>query len=304
MPYGPDFLPVPAPGDPPPVTRFAPTPSGYLHLGHAYSALLAWEAARVAGGSFLLRIEDIDQARCRAEFEQGIHEDLRWLGLDWDGPVRRQSVHLDVYREAIDHLERQGVLYPCFCTRRQIRAEIANAGQAPHGPAGEAVYPGICRSLTEAERHRRIDGGEPFALRLDVTRALELTGPLTWHDLRAGTMRAAPEALGDVVLSRKDAPTSYHLAVSVDDGLQGVTLVTRGEDLFHATHVHRLLQALIGLPTPRYYHHNLIADSNGLRMAKRNRAVTLRTLRHSGRRPDEIWSLIGLPEPQPTAEAG
>jgi glutamyl-Q tRNA(Asp) synthetase len=302
MPYGTDFLPTPAPGDPPSVTRFAPTPSGYLHLGHAYSALLAWEAARVAGGSFLLRIEDIDQARCRAEFEQGIYEDLRWLGLDWDGPVRRQSEHLDVYRQAIEHLEREGVLYPCFCTRRQIRAEIANAGQAPHGPAGEGIYPGICRSLTEAERQRRIDGGEPFALRLDVARALDRTGPLTWHDLRAGVVRVAPEALGDAVLSRKDVPTSYHLAVSVDDGLQGVTLVTRGEDLFHATHVHRLLQALLGLPTPRYYHHNLIADSNGLRMAKRNRAVTLRTLRHSGRRPDDIWNLIGLPEPRP-AEA-
>jgi len=209
-----------------------------------------------------------------------------------------------LYDEALDRLDQLGVLYPCFCTRRRIRAEIAHAGQAPHGPAGEALYPGICRSLSAAERRRRVAAGEPFALRLDVERALALTGPLSWHDLRAGPVEATPESLGDVVLARKDVPSSYHLAVTVDDAEQGVTLVTRGEDLFHATHVHRLLQALLELPEPRYYHHNLIADSTGLRLAKRNRAVTLRTLRQSGRRPDELWSLLGLPEPAPAAPVG
>jgi len=216
--------------------------------------------------------------------------------------VRRQSEQLDDYRQMLERLHDLGVLYPCFCTRRQIRAEIAHAGQAPHG-ASETIYPGICRSLGDAERARRVAAAEPFALRLDVARAMALTGPLIWRDVRAGTVRAAPEQLGDVVLARKDVPTSYHLAVTVDDAMQGVTLVTRGEDLFHATHVQRLLQALLGLPTPRYYHHNLIADSTGLRLAKRNRAMTLRTLRQSGRRPDDIWRLIGLPDPVPAAAA-
>ncbi len=301
---GADFLPLPQPGDQPTVTRFAPTPSGYLHLGHAYAALVAWESARAAGGRFLLRIEDIDQSRCRPEFEQGILEDLRWLGLEWDGHPLRQSERMLVYDQALDSLDRQGVVYPCFCTRRRIRAEIAHAAQAPHGPAGEAVYPGICRSLSAPERQRRIAAGEPFALRLDIGRALALTGPLTWFDLRAGATRARPELLGDVVLARKDVPSSYHLAVTIDDAAQAVTLVTRGEDLFQATHIHRLLQALLELPAPRYYHHNLIADSTGLRLAKRNRAVTLRTLRQSGRRPEEIWALLGLPEPAPAMPEG
>jgi glutamyl-Q tRNA(Asp) synthetase len=298
MPKGPDFLPLPEPGDPPTVTRFAPTPSGYLHIGHAYAALVAWEAARSVGGRYLLRLEDIDRQRCRPEFEQGICDDLRWLGLHWDGPVVRQSDRMDLYDQALTQLDRLGVMYPCFCTRKGIRAEIAHAGQAPHGPA-EAVYPGICRSLGVDERRRRIQADEPFALRLDVARALELTGPLTWYDVRAGTVEARPEMLGDVVLARKDIPTSYHLAVTVDDARQGVSLVTRGEDLFQATHVHRLLQALLGLRTPRYYHHNIVADANGLRLAKRNQATTLRLLRQSGRSPDEVWRLLGLPDPSP-----
>jgi glutamyl-Q tRNA(Asp) synthetase len=301
---GPDFLPLPAADSAPPVTRFAPSPTGYLHLGHAYAALFAWEAARAGGGRFVLRIEDIDPGRCRAEFEQGIYDDLRWLGLAWDGPAWRQSEHMGDYAQALDRLDRLGVLYPCFCTRQQIRVEIAHAGQAPHGPAGEALYPGICRALTVDERRRRIAARAPYALRLNVERALDLTGRLTWHDLRVGEVEADPGLLGDVVLARKDVPTSYHLAVTVDDAAQGVTLVTRGEDLFEATHVHRLLQALLGLPTPAYYHHNLIADSTGLRLAKRNRAVTLRTLRHSGKQPDDVWRLIGLPEPVPAAVAG
>lgn len=301
---GSDFLPLPGSGETSPVTRFAPSPSGYLHLGHAYAALVAWESARAAGGRFLLRIEDIDPGRCRAEFEQGIRDDLAWLGLTWDGEPLRQSEHIPVYGAAIEHLERLGVVYPCFCTRRKIRAEIAHAAQAPHGPGGEMLYPGICRSLPVSERQARIRSGEPFAIRLDVRKALRLTGPLTWRDLRAGLVEAAPEEFGDVVLARKDAPTSYHLAVTVDDARQEVTLVTRGEDLFHATHVHRLLQALLGLATPTYYHHNLIADSTGLRLAKRNRAITLRTLRQSGRRPDDIWRLIGLPDAQPLQATG
>lgn len=295
---GSDFLPLPEIDDGSTVTRFAPSPSGYLHLGHAYAALVAWESARAAGGRFLLRLEDIDRARCRVEFEQGIQDDLGWLGLHWDGEVVRQSARMAHYDAALDRLDQLSVLYPCFCTRRRIRAEIAHAAQAPHG-AGELLYPGICRHLAPQERRQRIAAGEPFALRLDTARAHTLAGPLGWHDLRAGEVEARPELLGDVVLARKDVPSSYHLAVTVDDAAQGVSLVTRGEDLFQATHMHRLLQALLELPTPAYYHHNLIADSTGLRLAKRNRAVTLRTLRHSGRRPDDIWKLLGLPEPRP-----
>ena len=294
---GSDFLPVPTAGEPPQVTRFAPSPSGYLHLGHAYSALFGYEAARYSGGRFLLRIEDIDQQRCRPEFEQGIYEDLGWLGIHWDGEVRRQSDHLGTYRAALDDLRGLGVVYPCFCTRRQIRQEVDEAGRAPHGPSGEALYPGICRNLDPAEAAARMRGGEPYALRLDVAKALARTGPLFWDDIRAGRIAADPLSLGDVVLARKDTPTSYHLAVTVDDHLQEVTLVTRGEDLFHATHVHRLLQALLGLRTPRYYHHNLIADSSGQRIAKRNRAITLRHLRDCRRTPDDVWRMIGLGAP-------
>ena len=294
---GSDFLPVPTEGEPPQVTRFAPSPSGYLHLGHAYSALFGYEAARYSGGRFLLRIEDIDRQRCRPEFEQGIYEDLGWLGIHWDGEVRRQSDHLGTYRAALDDLRGLGVVYPCFCTRRQIRQEVDEAGRAPHGPSGEALYPGICRHLDPAEAAARMRGGEPYALRLDVAKALARTGPLFWDDIRAGRIAADPLSLGDVVLARKDTPTSYHLAVTVDDHLQEVTLVTRGEDLFHATHVHRLLQALLGLRTPRYYHHNLIADSSGQRIAKRNRAITLRHLRDCRRTPDDVWRMIGLGAP-------
>lgn len=289
-----DFLPIRQPSGVPHVTRFAPSPTGYLHLGHAYSALFAFEAARSTGGKFLLRVEDIDRQRCRREFEQGILEDLGWIGIAWDGPVRRQSEHPHVYRAALNRLGELGVVYPCFCTRQQIRIEVDQAGRAPHGPSGEALYPGICRGLNFAESASRIDNGEPYALRLDVAKALARTGPLTWEDCRAGVIAADPLSLGDVVLARKDVPTSYHLAVTVDDHLQGVTLVTRGEDLFHATHVHRLLQALLELRTPRYYHHNLVADSSGQRLAKRNQAMTLRHVRECRRSPDEVWRMIGL----------
>lgn len=277
------------------VTRFAPSPTGHLHLGHAHSALVGWQAARRAGGRFLLRIEDIDQTRCRPEFTAAILEDLVWLGLDWDGPVRIQSEHLADYRDALDRLERQGLLYPCFCTRADIKAEVARADAAPHGPEGP-LYPGTCRTLAPAEREARMASGAAFALRLDVARALALGGRQSWQDEVAGTIAADPPSHGDVVLARKDTPTSYHLAVTVDDALQGVTLVTRGEDLFAATHIHRLLQAVLGLPTPRYRHHPLITDASGRRFAKRDRAMTLRRLRESGRSPAEVRAMAGFAE--------
>ncbi len=271
------------------VTRFAPSPTGLLHLGHARSALAGWQAARDSGGRFLLRIEDIDAGRCREEFVAAIFEDLAWLGLTWEQPVRRQSQHFADYRAALDMLERCGLIYPCFCTR----ADIAAAITAPHGPEGP-VYPGTCRHLTDDECDRRIMTGQPYALRLKVHKALTLTGPLLWHDDDAGTVAADPLSLGDVVLARKDVPTSYHLSVTVDDHLQGITLVTRGMDLFHATHIHRLLQALLGYATPRYRHHALVVDAQGRRLAKRDKAMTLRALRQVGRTPAEIRALAGF----------
>ena len=268
------------------VTRFAPSPTGYLHLGHVRSALEGWCAAREAGGRFLLRIEDIDATRCRPEYEAGILEDLRWVGLDWDGPVRRQSEHLDDYRAALAHLDAKGLLYPCFCTRREIQAEIVRAGGAPQGELG-APYPGTCRGLSAAERQARTQAAPDYALRLDVAAALARTGPLHWHEGES-CMAADPTALGDVVLARKEVPTSYHLAVTVDDAWQGVTLVTRGADLIAATHIHRLLQALLDVPTPRYRHHPLLLDNSGRRLAKRDRALTIRAMRESGMIPEEV----------------
>jgi glutamyl-Q tRNA(Asp) synthetase len=277
------------------VTRFAPSPTGDLHLGHAYAALVGWHAARSAGGRFLLRIEDIDRSRCRPEFTAGILRDLAWLGLDWDGPVRIQSEHFDDYRAALERLAAQGLLYPCFCTRAAIKAEVARAAAAPHGAEGPP-YPGTCRTLDAAERQRRMAAGEAFALRLDVARAVARTGPLWWEDESAGLVAADPASHGDVVLARKDTPASYHLAVTVDDALQGVTLVTRGEDLFAATHIHRLLQALLALPAPRYRHHRLLTDESGRRFAKRDRAATLTALREAGRTPAEVRAMAGYPE--------
>ncbi len=279
------------------VTRFAPSPTGHLHLGHAYSALFA---ARAAGpeGRLLVRIEDIDRGRCRPEFAEAILEDLAWLGLVWEQPVRRQSEHMDDYAAALARLETRGLIYPCFCTRADIAREIAAAGAAPHlaqqtGPDGP-VYPGLCRRLSTAEAQRRRDAGEPFALRLRMEAALAGAGPLTWTDREAGTVTAEPQLFGDVVLARKDTPTSYHLAVTVDDALAGVTLVTRGRDLFAATHVHRLLQALLDLPTPAYHHHRLLLGESGERLAKRDRAATLRSLREAGRTPAEVRAMVGM----------
>jgi len=277
----------------PETTRFAPSPSGRLHLGHAHSALFTARAA--AGGRFLLRIEDIDLGRCRPEHEAGILEDLAWLGLTWETPVRRQSEHFADYRAALDRLRGEGLVYPCFCTRREIAAEIARAGSAPHGPDGP-LYPGTCRRRSEDERAERLAAGEPHAWRLDLAEASRRTGPLTWHDLGAGEQAARPELLGDAVLARKEVPTSYHLAVTVDDALQEIGLVTRGQDLFHATHLHRLLQALLGLPVPRWHHHALLSDAEGKRLAKRHDALSLAALRAAGRSPAEVRALAGFPD--------
>lgn len=262
------------------VTRFAPSPTGRLHAGHGYSALMAHDFARARGGRFLLRIEDIDQGRCRTEHVQAILDDLRWLGIAWDGPVVFQSERMVVYAEALERLKALGVAYPCFCTRADIAREIAASQSAPHGPDGP-LYPGTCRGLSDAQRAARL-ATEDHAWRIDTARAAALAGPLEWHDASAGRVVADPLSLGDVVLARKDAGTSYHLAVTVDDAEQGVTDVVRGTDLFHATHVHRLLQALLGLPTAEYHHHPLLVGEDGKRLAKRDGAPTLAALREDG----------------------
>ena len=267
-------------------TRFAPSPSGELHLGHAYSALFSAAAAGPAG-RFLLRIEDIDKGRCRPEFEEAIHRDLAWLGLDWPRPVMRQSERLVAYRADLDRLSEAGLLYPCFCTRKDIRREIASSAAAPHGPEGP-LYPGLCRGLDANEQAERLDAGQVFALRLDVHEAIRRCGQLTWWEEGEGQQPARPELLGDVVLARKDIGTSYHLAVVVDDAEQEITLVTRGEDLRHATHLHRLLQALLDLPVPRWFHHPLLRDKLGERLAKRHDALSLRALRERGETPDSL----------------
>ncbi len=258
------------------VTRFAPSPTGRLHLGHAYSALLAYDFARERDGTFLLRIEDIDPGRVRAEYVGGIIEDLLWLGLEWDGEMPYQSERLDIYAEALERLKAAGLLYPCFCTRADIAASVA----APQGPDGP-LYPGTCRGLGEADLAR------PHAWRLDVAKAAAQAGPLYWMDGHT-EVQAEPQRFGDVVLARKDAPASYHLAVTIDDAAQGVTDVVRGRDLFAATDVHRLLQALLELPTPAYHHHDLLIDAEGRRLAKRHGAPTLADLRAAGVDPAQL----------------
>lgn len=273
------------------VSRFAPSPTGYLHLGHAYSALFSYEKAMDSGGQFLLRIEDIDQGRSRIEFEQQIFEDLGWLGLTWPIPVRRQSEHFKDYKAALDTLLSMGLVYPCFCTRKEIQTEIRAAGGAPHGPDGP-IYPGTCRKLSDDQRSTLIDQGTPYAYRLDMEKSLARTVTLTWQDVIAGNVKANPEKFGDVVIARKDTPTSYHLAVTVDDHLQDVTLVTRGRDLFEATDIHCLLQKLLNLNTPNYYHHALILDDDGGRLAKRNDSASIKTLREEGASPEDIRGMI------------
>ncbi len=277
------------------ITRFAPSPTGYLHVGHAYSASLAYRKALEAGGRFILRIEDIDQTRCRSEYEAALFEDLSWIGLEWEQPVRRQSDHLGDYTAVLDRLFDQGLIYPCFCTRKEIAAEIAQSPSAPHGPDGP-VYPGTCRHITAAEQEEKFSSDAPYALRLNMARALEMVdvSSLYFEELEKGFIRCDPARFGDVVLARKETPTSYHLAVTLDDALQGVSLVVRGQDLFDATHLHRLLQHLLMLPTPKYLHHGLVSDMKGRRLAKRDKAATLRDMRANGYSPEEVRKLIGF----------
>jgi glutamyl-Q tRNA(Asp) synthetase len=285
------------------VLRFAPSPNGYLHLGHAYSALLNADMTRDRGGRLLLRIEDIDSDRCRPEYEEAIYHDLRWLGLSWQEPVRRQSAHFADYEMAIDRLEAEGLLYPSFESRRELTAlaaELDRQGGWPRDPDGVPIYPGRARRLSAAERQRRRAAGEPFALRLAMDKAMARAGVLTWTETGAGPggqtglITAAPQMWGDVVLARKDAPSSYHLAAVVDDALQGVTDVVRGRDLFWATGIHRLLQALLGLPEPTYHHHRLVLDEAGQKLAKSTQATGLRELRATGLQSSDIRRMVGL----------
>jgi glutamyl-Q tRNA(Asp) synthetase len=291
----------------PPVFRFAPSPNGYLHLGHALSALLNSDMAQATGGRLLLRIEDIDTARCRPEYETAIHEDLAWLGLAFEAPVRRQSEHYEDYRAAFGHLEAMELVYPSFESRAEI-ARLVAAKEAvapstrpwPRDPDGAPLYPGDAKMMAAQDKKRRMDAGEPYALRLDMTAAMARAGKLTWVETgsgpngETGTIAADPAVWGDVILARKETPTSYHLAVVVDDAAQGVSDVVRGRDLFHATAVHRLLQALLGLPQPRYHHHRLILDADGSKLSKSSQSTGLRELRARGVTPAEIRRMAGL----------
>ena len=288
----------------PPVFRFAPSPNGHLHLGHAYSALLNFDLARQSGGRFLLRIEDIDATRCKPEFEAAIYEDLAWLGIDWEQPVRRQSEHFDDYRAAIDQLSARGLVYPSFESRAEITRLVVQRetdGVWPRDPDGAPLYPGAAKSLSADQRVRLLESGMPYALRLDMAAAWAGVGGLAWiehgegPDRETGTVAARPEAWGDVILARKETPTSYHLSVVIDDALQGVTDVVRGQDLFWSTSVHRLLQQLLGLPAPAYRHHRLILDPAGQKLSKATEARGLRELRAAGATPADIRRLVGLP---------
>jgi len=289
---------------PPPVFRFAPSPNGYLHLGHAFSALLNLDLARQTGGRLLLRIEDIDLTRCKPEFETAIYEDLTWLGIAWDEPVRRQSEHLADYREALEKLSAQNLVFPSFETRGEIAKLVAQreaSGRWPRDPDGAPLYPGTAKLLSSDERARLLGSDAPYALRLDMAAACARAGDLFWAehgegpDGEIGAVAARPEAWGDVVLARKETPTSYHLSVVVDDALQGVTEVVRGQDLFWSTSVHRLLQQLLGLPQPAYRHHRLILDAAGGKLSKSTEATGLRELRAGGATPADIRRLVGLP---------
>jgi len=280
----------------PPGFRFAPSPNGYLHLGHALSAVLNAHKAKAAGGRMLLRIEDIDETRCRPEYETAIYEDLAWLGLRWEEPVWRQSQHYADYQAALGRLQTMGLTYRAY----ESRTEIARAAIG-HDPDGAPLFPGRHNTLlSTAERTHRIDTGKPYAVRLDVAAALKRVGPLLWTETgtgpagESGAVAANPAAWGDVILARKETPTSYHLAVVVDDAAQGVTDVVRGQDLFHATSVHRLLQALLGLPQPRYHHHRLVLDTDGKKLSKSTSATGLRELRSRGLNPTDIRKLVGL----------
>lgn len=279
------------PMDSPVVTRFAPSPTGRLHLGHA---LAAWEARSLADrfdGRCVLRMEDIDRTRCREEFVTGILEDLTWLGIRFDGVVMVQSERLACYEQALQQLRNLGVLYPCFCTRKEIAEEVAAMGGAPQGGCVD-VYPGTCRQLDQSRRQELMASGKPFSWRLDCRAAARITGALRWRDLRFGDQVCHPEELGDVILGRKDCAASYHIAVVTDDAAQGVTHVSRGEDLFPVTGIHRTLQALLGLPVPLWYHHRLVKDASGKRLAKRDKSMSLQEMRSAGATPQDIFRLM------------
>ena len=289
---------------PPPVFRFAPSPNGSLHLGHAYSALLNFDLARRTGGRFLLRIEDIDITRCKPEFETAIYEDLAWLGMTWETPVRRQSEHLADYRDALEKLSAQGLVYPGFESRAEIArlvAERESGAPWPRDPDGAPLYPGAAKLLSSEERARLLESDAPYTLRLDMAAACARAGALSWiehgegPDGETGTVAARPEAWGDVILARKETPTSYHLSVVTDDALQGVSEVVRGQDLFWSTSVHRLLQQRLGLPQPAYRHHRLIRDGSKRKLSKSTKATGLRELRAGGATPADIRRLVGLP---------
>jgi glutamyl-Q tRNA(Asp) synthetase len=287
----------------PPVFRFAPSPNGYLHLGHALSALLNADLARANTGRLLLRIEDIDTARCRPQYETAIYDDLAWLGLHWESPIRRQSEHWYSYRSALAQLEAMGLIYPSFESRAEIARLVTDReahGPWPRDPDGAPLYPGHAKNMSVAERNRRIEAGEPYALRLDMRAAMLRAGTMTWLETGAGpggetgTVAADPSLWGDVILARKETPTSYHLAVVVDDAAQGVTDVVRGRDLFHATAVHRLLQSLLGLGAPRYHHHRLVLDERGNKLSKSTQSTGLRELRARGVTLSDVRRLTGL----------
>ena len=286
----------------PPVFRFAPSPNGYLHLGHALSALLNFEMARAAGGRLLLRIEDIDATRCKPEFEAAIYEDLEWLGVSWEHPVRRQSEHLDDYRAALAKLEAMRLTFPSFESRAEIAHMVGDReshARWPRDPDGAPIYPGTARQMPEVDRAARLASGDAYAIRLDMDKAMEWTGPLHWTETGSGSLgetgavAAEPGAWGDVIVGRKETPTSYHLSVAIDDALQGVTRVVRGQDLFWSTSVHRVLQAVLGLPAPAYHHHRLLLDADGKKLSKSTRSTGLRELRAAGMTPADIRRLVG-----------
>ncbi|MDB5595104.1 MAG: gluQ [Hyphomicrobiales bacterium] len=282
-----------------PVFRFAPSPNGYLHIGHAYSALRNFEMARAHDGRFLLRIEDIDTDRCRPDFEQAIYEDLTWLGITWEKPVLRQSEHFSDYARTVERLQDQGLLYPCFCTRLDISRVVSGVRDWPRDPDGAPIYPGTCRQLSQEERNRRLASGQRAALRIDMSQAIFEAGMLLgWCEYGEGEeprdVRAEPMLWGDTVLARKDIPTSYHVSVVIDDARQGITDVVRGKDLFNATSLHRLLQALLDLPAPRYHHHDLLRDAAGQKLSKSTRAKSIRTLRAEGVKPEDVRRRLGF----------
>jgi glutamyl-Q tRNA(Asp) synthetase len=290
---------------PPPVFRFAPSPNGYLHLGHALSALLNFDLAGQSGGRLLLRLEDIDTVRCKPEFETAIYQDLAWLGITWEEPVRRQSRHFADYRAAVETLSAQGLVYPGFESRAEIAgllAQRAAGGPWPRDPDGAPLYPGTAKRLSPDARARLLESGAAYALRLDMAAACARAGSLGWTERGEGAagetvaVAARPQAWGDVILARKETPTSYHLSVVVDDALQGVTDVVRGQDLFWSTSVHRLLQELLGLPAPVYRHHRLVLDAAGQKLSKSTAATGLRELRGGGATPADIRRLVGLPQ--------